>query len=112
MKKQSIFIGLLAVLLFIGQSAISQTISYQDSWEKQGFTLQEDSKSNAIVNYSLTSFNFEELELDQELMKTIKVPGIFLPNDEGAPDLPGFKRPGNRSCPEDSTRYRTRSTSI
>ncbi len=89
MKKQNIFIGLLAVLFFIGQSAISQTISYQDSWSEQGLSLQEESSSRVIINYSLTDFALIDVNIDGEIAKAIKVPGIFLPNDEGAPDLPG-----------------------
>ena len=34
-------------------------------------------------------FSFSKLEIDNETMKSIHVPGIFLPNDEGCPDLPG-----------------------
>ena len=89
MKKQNILIGLLTILFLIGQSAISQTISYQDSWSEQGFSLQEESSSHVIINYSLTDFALIDVNIDGEIAKAIKVPGIFLPNDEGAPDLPG-----------------------
>jgi len=89
MKKQNIFIGFLAILFFIGQAAISQTISYQDSWNEQGFSLQEETSSHVIINYSLTDFALIDVNIDGEIAKAIKVPGIFLPNDEGAPDLPG-----------------------
>ena len=92
MKKMHQLLVVLAFLLLSCQFSFAEKVTYKDNWGKQGFTIHEESKSNAIVNYSLTNFYFEELEINQEVMQTIKVPGIFLPNDEGAPDLPGTGR--------------------
>lgn len=84
------FSGFLAILLLICQMSISQVITYSNNWDKQGVTLQNENLSSVKINYSLTQFTFEDLDIDGEVMKSIKVPGIILPNDEGAPDLPGI----------------------
>ncbi|MBC8487123.1 MAG: hypothetical protein H8D45_13930 [Bacteroidetes bacterium] len=83
---------LLAVLLFISQVGITQVISYPDSWGKQGFTLEQESKGGVSINFSITDFYLEDVDIKGEQMKTVKVAGIFLPNNEGAPDLPGTGR--------------------
>jgi len=80
---------LLIAVLFLSQEAISQLVTYENNWGKQGFTLNEESKSDVIVNFSVTNFNLDEFQLDGQEMKIINVPGIFLPNNEGAPNLPG-----------------------
>ena len=89
MRKSHLLLPFLLLVLFISQTGITQVISYPDSWDKQGITLQKQIKGGVEVNYSITEFSFEDLDIDGEQFKTIKVPGIFLPNDEGAPDLPG-----------------------
>ncbi len=89
MKKVYLLSVLLAILLFICQDSLAQIISYQDSWGNHGLTLQEETNSKVIINYSLSNFYIEDIDIDGNQMKTIKVPEIFLPNDEGAPDLPG-----------------------
>ena len=92
MKTQSIATLLMAFLLISGQSLMSQTISYQDSWGERGFSVQEESSSNILINYSLTDFTMVDVNIDGIISKTVSVPGIFLPNDEGAPDLAGTGR--------------------
>ncbi|MCK4569084.1 MAG: PKD domain-containing protein [Bacteroidales bacterium] len=92
MKKESTCILLLAFLIMLGQSLTGQTVSYPDSWNQQGFSLQEESASGVTINYSLTDFTMVDVNIDGIVSKSIKVPGVFLPNDEGAPDLPGNGR--------------------
>ncbi len=92
MKKESTCILLLAFLIMLGQSLTGQTVSYPDSWNQQGFSLQEESASGVTINYSLTDFTMVDINIDGIVSKSIKIPGVFLPNDEGAPDLPGNGR--------------------
>ncbi len=92
MKKQSTCILLLAFLIMLGQSLTGQTVSYLDSWSQQGFSIQEESASGVTINYSLTDFTMVDINIDGIVSKSIKIPGVFLPNDEGAPDLPGNGR--------------------
>ena len=92
MKRFNNVIAFLALIVFVSHSAKAEKISFPDSWEKQGFTLIDDNKSQVIINYSLTDFYLQDIEIDGEQLITVKVPGIFLPNNEGAPDLPGSGR--------------------
>ena len=83
---------MLAAFLLVCQAGFSQQRTYDDSWEKQGFTLIEDNRSNLIINHSLSEVYFDPVQIDNEEYTSISVPGIFLPNDEGAPNLPGTGR--------------------
>lgn len=89
MKKQLTLITLLVVLAMLGQSLIAQTITYTDSWSEQGFSLQEASTNKVVVNYSITNFSMLDIVINGGISKTIKIPEVFLPNNAGAPDLPG-----------------------
>ncbi len=90
--KKILKLTLLLVVVLISQLGISQQIDYNDSWGDHGFMLQNEDNANVIINFSLKSFTLSDLDLDGEQLKTIGVPGIFLPNDEGAPNLAGTGR--------------------
>lgn len=92
MKTYRAVIGIMIALSFLGLSVKSQIYSYQDSWGKQGFTLLEESGSKLLINHSLTNIKLVDTEISGENWKTVNVPGNFLPNDEGAPNLPGSGR--------------------
>lgn len=67
----------------------AQNFSYTDSWGKSGLNLV-DSRSNAIqLIYSVPEFTMEDVQVDGQIMKNITLPGTFLGNDEGMPNLPG-----------------------
>ena len=82
---------LLAVLCCF-QSAHAQQFNYSDSWGSQGFTLETQKSNGVSINYSLTGITLEDVAVKGESLKSVKVSGIFLPNDEGAPDLAGTGR--------------------
>jgi Peptidase family C25/Propeptide_C25/MAM domain, meprin/A5/mu/GEVED domain/Peptidase family C25, C terminal ig-like domain len=69
--------------------AINENVSYSDSWSKQGFSVEEQNSNSLRLNYSITEFQFNEIKLDNEMLTNISLPGVFLPNDEGMPNLPG-----------------------
>ncbi|MEN8226155.1 MAG: C25 family peptidase propeptide domain-containing protein, partial [Bacteroidota bacterium] len=92
MKNQNFTILVLSFLLMLGNSLSAQTISYEDSWALQGFSLQLESKSGISINYSITEMDIIDVPEDGINAKSFKLPGIFLPNEEGAPDLPGDGR--------------------
>ncbi len=93
MKKSIIYTSLTFVLLaFVINTGYSQKISYPDSWGKTGFTLESNDNTSVIINYSIDEFSIDDITIGDEILKEIHVPGIFLPNDEGAPDLPGTGR--------------------
>ena len=80
---------LLALIFMLGQSVYGQKISYTDSWNQHGFSMEQSSAKGVVINYSLTDFYMTDVNIDGSILKSINIPGIFLPNTEGAPDLAG-----------------------
>ena len=89
MKKLLLVLLAIVSISFAGNS---QAYTYTDSWDQEGFVLRSQSADGLEVNFSVPSFSLEDLEVRGEAMKTLALPGHFLPNDEGAPDLPGSGR--------------------
>ncbi|MCD4735441.1 MAG: hypothetical protein K8R53_05325 [Bacteroidales bacterium] len=93
MKTLYLFRGILLVAVFgLFLNVSAEDIKYSDSWGKQGFTLKQESKSAVSLNFSLENLFIEDQEINGEAMKMVNVEGIFLPNDEGMPNLPGTSR--------------------
>jgi hypothetical protein len=86
-----IHLPLLLTLLF-SLCIQAQEFNYSDSWGTQGYTLETEGPSGIQLNFSITRFDMQEIEIEGTMMKTVHLPGVFLPNDEGAPDLPGTSR--------------------
>lgn len=71
---------------------MAQEFYFKDAWGKDGFTLLDQKAASVSVNFSVTEFGLTDNEINGEVMKNIRMSGAFLPNDAGAPDLPGFSR--------------------
>jgi len=88
--------GIMAISILITVSMAyageSEEIIYSDSWGEAGISIENQSSSNVVVNFSISSFTFNEIMVDGVNVTSINLPGIFLPNNEGAPDLPGMGR--------------------
>ncbi|RPI13156.1 MAG: hypothetical protein EHM58_19025, partial [Ignavibacteriae bacterium] len=78
-------------LLFVFK-ANAQQVNYTDSWDNEGMSLKMQSSQGVNINFSIHTFSFEDVEVDGIQMKSVKLPGVFLPNNEGAPDLAGTGR--------------------
>ncbi|MCD4737135.1 MAG: hypothetical protein K8R53_13910 [Bacteroidales bacterium] len=88
MKKLfSLFIALIFLL-----PVIADEIVYSDSWGKHGVSTDLITPQEVVVNYSIHNFAMSPLVVEGEEMIEIGLPGIFLPNNEGAPNLPGTGR--------------------
>ena len=55
-------------------------------------TLRSQSTAGVQVNYSINSVNLEDVNVNGVIMKAPRLAGVFLPNNEGAPDLAGTGR--------------------
>ncbi len=90
MKKLTFFflLGVIA-LMALTINTKAQKFSYSDAWDKQGFILAKSQNNLIEVNFSINSFSLEDIQINGELMKDISLPGNFLFNDAGAPNLPG-----------------------
>ncbi len=88
--KQAITLFLATFLLI--SFSYADEVRYSDSWSSQGFTLTASENSNVRVIHSVNSFSFNPANINGEAMTVINMPGVMLPNNEGAPNLPGGAR--------------------
>ncbi|MCX6304183.1 MAG: C25 family cysteine peptidase [Bacteroidetes bacterium] len=86
MKKVYLSLLLLAFTAFYAQS---QTFSYPDVSGKPGFNLVDSKPGSVQVRHVIPAFSLEDQMVDGAAMKYISLPGNFLFNDEGMPNLPG-----------------------
>ena len=89
MKRMLLF---LFVALFSAASTNAQTFTYSDSWDKAGFNLKSQNQQGIQLNYSISEFTMDDIDIRGESMKHINLANHFLPGDEGMPDLPGSGR--------------------
>jgi hypothetical protein len=93
MKKTSTLFRITLILMITGlfsiQLAQAQKFTYSDPLNKAGFTLNEQTRGGVTIDYSIKSFTMAPVEINGRGMKNIELPGFWLPNDEGAPNLPG-----------------------
>lgn len=93
MKKSTTIFKMFLMLLFsclmVVQFTQAQKITFSDPVNKAGFTLKTQARSGVSIGYSVESFNIVSTEINGKGMKNIELPGNWLPNDAGAPNLPG-----------------------
>ncbi|MEE4256435.1 MAG: C25 family cysteine peptidase [Bacteroidales bacterium] len=82
---------LICCLILVFQ-ANAQEVRYSNSWTEQGFDLQSSSQQGVHLMHSVNSFRLGAVTIKGEDMKLVHMPGNMLPNQEGAPDLPGQGR--------------------
>ena len=87
-KQVIILLGVFAIAL----TSTAQTVSFDDSWSGQGFNLMDTEHKAVTVIHSVNSFSFNDSGIDGSGMNVISMPGVMLPNEAGAPDLPGSAR--------------------
>lgn len=80
---------LLCLCVFATFTLTAQTYSYSDCWGKAGMNLVSSGTDRAEVVYSVPSFSLEDVNINGEMMKNVNLPGNFLFNDAGMPNLPG-----------------------
>src|SRR6056300_1251821 len=86
----SMFVTLILIFDFVPLQA--QKYVYEGSWADAGFNLTENSAAGVEITFSVDEFTLTDFDLKGEAMKEIQVHGSFLPNNEGAPNLPGNGR--------------------
>ena len=91
-RTHSSFLFLVLFILFcLSLTGISnaQVYNYSDNWGNHGLTVERQSPSNVSLNFSVTQFQLDDIDIDGITQKAVHLPGVFLPNDEGYPDLAG-----------------------
>lgn len=85
-------VPILLIAILFSFKGISQIYTYTDSWDQAGYILKSQTPEGINLNYSVHEFRMDDLDVQGEAMKHITLQDHFLPNDEGAPDLPGSGR--------------------
>ncbi|MBD3335651.1 MAG: hypothetical protein GF355_09060, partial [Candidatus Eisenbacteria bacterium] len=57
-----------------------------------GMVLSHQDASGVDLRLAVDRFGLEAVALEDETAQKVTLPGVFLPNDAGAPDLPGLSR--------------------
>ncbi len=86
MRKVTIF---LVMFLFIAAGVFAQQFTFPDISGKPGFNLVDSKPASVRLSYSVPAFSLDDQEVEGTMMKYINLPGNFLFNDEGMPNLPG-----------------------
>ena len=73
-------------------AVVAEMIQIADEATVTGYRLQTATRGGVAVQYVMDRFAIESSEIDGETMQTIVLPGSFLPNNPGAPNLPGVGR--------------------
>ena len=90
MRKFLVLVFVFTCFLLFADNA--RVIEFNDSWNVQGFSLEQQGNRGVQLNYSINRFIVAQENINGELQQTISLPGNFLPNDEGMPNLPGNGR--------------------
>lgn len=90
------------LMLFSLNVFCQQTITFNDVKGKAGFNIEKSDVSGITVSFAVKEIFLTEVDINGEKMVEIGLPDIFLPNNEGAPNLPGTGRyiaiPNNSSA--------------
>ncbi|MBD3170398.1 MAG: PKD domain-containing protein, partial [candidate division Zixibacteria bacterium] len=86
--------SIIVFLLVAGFSAAASAdvIKYDNAWDDAGFTIAEKGGFGVEVTYCVEQVAINDLQVNGKTMKTINIPGVLLPNNPGAPNLPGESR--------------------
>jgi len=76
----------------IASSAGAIRVDVPGSTGQPGLTLIGQSPRGAELHYEMGSYEQESIVVNGEPCVRISLPGVILPNDAGAPDLPGLSR--------------------
>ncbi len=67
-----------------------KTHTYNDAWGPAGLSISRQTGDRLVFNFSLTHWDMDLADVDGKQANVVRMPGVLLPNDAGAPDLPGI----------------------
>ncbi|RKX65681.1 hypothetical protein DRP44_05800, partial [candidate division TA06 bacterium] len=88
MKKLMLSLLLVLFSLYL----FGETIIFPENRGKNGFNVNYSSKSGLEIEYSIERLNFSPVHIKGKTMTNVSIPGMILPNDAGAPNLPSEGR--------------------
>ncbi len=84
--------GVLSLMLFAIVNSYSQTVNFNDSWNRQGIYVQKQGKQSLVLNFSVNTYSRQVIDVNGKSMEKINMVGSLLQNGEGNPDLPVISR--------------------
>lgn len=81
---------ILLVFSFTGMTAQSNKVTFDNNWGAQGISIKTQSNTGLVINSSIVSYNVSETIIDNNPMQTITTGGVYLQNNEGAPNIPSY----------------------
>jgi hypothetical protein len=73
-------------------SVLGETVRFSGTTGVAGLTIRSQDAGGVVLHYEIGSFDMQPLDIAGQTYQKISLPGVFLPNDAGDPDLPGFGR--------------------
>ncbi len=88
MRRIACFLTLLLSLGLVS-SALAEVYTFSSVSGKAGFNLINQDYTGVEVEFSVPELALEDFMVDGQVMQMVNIPGVFLPNNAGAPNLPG-----------------------
>ncbi len=82
----------LAAVAFLSAPALAEMIPVAGNAGETGISLQSQGAQGVELRFEMAAFGMEPVSIDGQEYRKVTLPGVFLPNDAGAPDLPGISR--------------------
>jgi len=79
-------------LVLVAVSSSASTIFFEENRGQAGLVVPMVTDSYVDISFKLDQMSIDDVDVDGTLFQQISIPGVMLPNDEGAPNLPGFGR--------------------
>lgn len=95
MKKSTLFRWFMITAFcsfYLGMSSYAEKVTYQDTWNNPGLSLQRQDAQGVTLNFSIGEFDISTRSFNGKMMQELSLEGNFLPNNEGAPNLPVISR--------------------
>lgn len=89
---RALYTVLMSILLAFGLPVKAEKVTYADAWNNQGISIKSQSAQGVSLNFSIKDFSMDTRAINGESMHEISLSGVFLPNNEGAPNLPVMSR--------------------
>ncbi len=88
-KNRTLHLFTFILLFTLAINAQEQSFHYADNWGDAGYTVVNKKASSLEIVYSINNLTITDSSINGETLKNVSIPGIFLFNDAGMPDLPG-----------------------
>jgi predicted outer membrane repeat protein len=86
-----VVLGLVGLLSLAGPAA-ADMIQVAEGDGATGLLLRSQTRGGVEIEYAMDRFGFEPIDINGTRQQVVVLPGCMLPNDAGAPNLPGIGR--------------------